>query len=69
MAHWQLGQKDIAREMLSAGDALAPKLQPGHEPVDIGEAWVAWLFARISLDEASTLIQSGSTTATNLDPK
>ena len=25
---------------------------------DLGESWIAWLFARISLDEASALIQS-----------
>jgi serine/threonine protein kinase/Tfp pilus assembly protein PilF len=69
MAHWQLGQKNIARTMLANGDTLAPNLLPGHEPVDIGESWVAWLFARISLDEAATLIQSGLTNGASLNQK
>ena len=56
MAHWQLGQKDEARTALAKGDALAPQAD------DLGESWVAWLMARISLDEATKLIQTGSTT-------
>jgi len=61
MAHWQLGEKDAARAMLAKGDALAPSIQPARQAVDLGDSWVAWLMARISLDEAATLIQSGST--------
>ena len=34
-----------------------PTISPGNHSVDLGNAWVAWLFARISLDEAMTLIQ------------
>ncbi len=60
MAHWQLGQKDKAREALAKGDALAPKFLPTSATDDLGESWVAWLMARISLDEATALIQSGS---------
>ncbi|HTL54058.1 MAG TPA: serine/threonine-protein kinase [Candidatus Limnocylindrales bacterium] len=56
MAHDQLGQKEIAREMLIKGEALAPSIPPGHDAEDIGESWVAWLIARISLDEAALLI-------------
>ena len=52
MAHWQLGQKDEARTALVRGDALAPRAD------DLGESWVAWLMARISLDEATTVIQN-----------
>jgi len=52
MAHWQLGQKDQALAALTNGDALA------HRAEDLGESWVAWLMARISLDEATTLIQN-----------
>ena len=33
---------------------------------DLGESWVAWLMARISLDEATTLINNGSTVDGNL---
>jgi eukaryotic-like serine/threonine-protein kinase len=65
MAHWQLGQKDAARAMLAKGDSLAPVFLPASDTRDIGESWVAWLFARISLDEATELIQSGSTTKSN----
>jgi hypothetical protein len=54
----------MARAMLAKGDALAPSM-PGHGGVDLGDSWVAWLFARISLDEATALIQSGSTTEHN----
>jgi tetratricopeptide (TPR) repeat protein len=57
MAHWQLGEKDAARVMLAKGDSLTPKISPTHETVDLGDPWVAWLEARISLDEAGQLIQ------------
>jgi tetratricopeptide (TPR) repeat protein len=59
MVYWQLGEKDEARAMLAKGDILAPSILPGHGDVDVGGSWVAWLFARISLDEANALIQSG----------
>jgi tetratricopeptide (TPR) repeat protein len=62
MAHWQLGQKEAARAMLARGDTLAPRISPAAGDVDLGDSWVAWLFARVSLDEATALIQSGSTT-------
>jgi eukaryotic-like serine/threonine-protein kinase len=65
MAHWQLGQKDEARAMLAKGDALAPGISSEPDGRDLGGSWVARLFARISLDEATALIQSGSTTANN----
>jgi hypothetical protein len=61
MAHWQLGQKDEARAALARGDALAPNISPEHDTEDLGESWVAWLMARISLDEAMELTQTGST--------
>jgi serine/threonine protein kinase/Flp pilus assembly protein TadD len=65
MAHWQLGEKETARAMLAKGDALAPSIQPGSREVDLGDSWVAWIMARISLDEAAALIQSGPTTNHN----
>jgi hypothetical protein len=65
MAQWQLGEKDIARAMLVKGDSLAPGFLSTSDTEDIGESWVAWLFARISLDEAAGLIQSKSTTDNN----
>ena len=65
MAQCQLGQKDRARTMLARGDALAPNILHTGEAGDLGDSWVAWLFSRISLDEATALIQSGSTTDKN----
>ncbi|MEJ0091746.1 MAG: tetratricopeptide repeat protein [Limisphaerales bacterium] len=65
MAHWQLGQKGAARAMLDKGNGLVPGILPGHDDEDIGGAWVAWLFARISLDEATALIRAGLTTDDN----
>jgi len=56
MAHWQLGQKGTARDMLGKGGTLAPDIASGSESADLGESWVAWLIARISLDEAAALI-------------
>src|SRR6266496_4265734 len=61
MAHWQLGQRDEARAAFAKGEALAPGLSPEKGDEDLGESWVAWLMARISLDEAARLIQDGST--------
>ncbi len=60
MARWQLGQERDARAAVADGDAAAPEFSLEHE--DLGDSWVAWLMARISLDEATKLIQTGSTT-------
>src|SRR5258706_9585541 len=49
MAQWQLGQKEKARALLADGDALAPRISSARETVDLGDSWVAWLFARILL--------------------
>src|SRR6266404_3540803 len=61
MAHWQLGQKDDAGRALAKGEALAPGISPESGVQDLGESWVAWLMARISLDEAAELMRTGST--------
>ena len=58
MAHWELGQSDEARAALAKGDALVPPIAPVNGVDDLGESWVAWLMARISLDEATRLIQA-----------
>jgi tetratricopeptide (TPR) repeat protein len=68
MAYWQLGQKVVARARLDTGDALAPVFTPGPD-ADLGASWIAWIMARISLDEATRLIRAGSTTEnTNTQP-
>jgi len=55
MANWQLGRQDAARAALASGNTFAPKR--ASENADLGESWVAWLIARVSLDEAAELIQ------------
>jgi len=62
MVHWKLGHKDVARAMLDKGDSLTPSILPSHQAVDLGDSWGAWLIARISLDEATALIQPASKT-------
>jgi tetratricopeptide (TPR) repeat protein len=57
MADWQLGEKDEARAMLAKGNELAPSVLPVSIAEDPSNAWLAWLFARIQLDEANALIQ------------
>ena len=58
MADWQLGKPDEARKMLAKGDELAPAIMPKSVAEDPQGAWIAWLYARIQLDEAGTLIQT-----------
>jgi tetratricopeptide (TPR) repeat protein len=65
MAHWRLEKKDEARAMLAKGATMAPPIMPLSIAEDAGNAWLAWLFARIQLDEATALIQPGSTTDGN----
>ena len=58
MACWRLGEKDMARAMLAAGEALAPDIMPRQAAEDPGNAWLGWLFARITLEEAAALIKT-----------
>lgn len=60
MADWKLGEQSKARSALAEGDALAPELLPENNSADLGESWVAWLIARISLDEATKLMPTAS---------
>ena len=56
MADWRLGKKDEARAMLARGEKLAPPVMPARVAQSPGNDWLAWLFARIQLDEAKALI-------------
>lgn len=58
MAYWQLGEKDEARAMLAKGNTLDPRTMPVSVAEDPGNAWLAWLYARIQLDEAVALVES-----------
>jgi serine/threonine protein kinase len=57
MADWQLGKKDEARAMLAKGNTLAPPLMPVSIAEDPTYPWLAWLYARIQLDEATALVE------------
>lgn len=58
MANWRLGKKDEARAQLKEGNRLAPPSMPRHIAENTSnEEWVAWLYARIQLDEATALIE------------
>ena len=56
MAQWRLGRQEAARVALAHGNELATNLSTRGSAVDLGDRWVAWLFARIALDEATALI-------------
>jgi serine/threonine protein kinase len=60
MAQWQLGKQEAARVALAQGNELAPVISSGAGATDLGESWVAWLFARIALDEAAALIKTSA---------
>ncbi len=66
MARWRLGEREAAREALAKGEELAPPIMPGRVVEDPGDAWRAWLFARVSLDEAAGMMQSDP--AANREP-
>ena len=52
------GHLNEAREMLKNGNALAPPLAENKHADLPGESWVGWVFARVTLDEATALIGS-----------
>ena len=64
MANWQLGKLAEARAMLAGGEVEAPRNMPASIAEDPGNAWQAWLFGRIQLQEAAALIQPKSQTPT-----
>ena len=60
MAHWQLGEKPEALAALAEGVPMAPIIVPVRDNEEIGDAWLAWVCARIALDEAAALIRPGA---------
>jgi serine/threonine protein kinase len=64
MADWRLGEKNEARTILALGNALAPRLSPTNNAVDLGDTWMDWNFARVALDEAGALIEPATTSPT-----
>ena len=57
MADWRLGDTAAAREALSKAETLAPKEIPPNVADETGDAWIAWLYTRVTLDEATKLMQ------------
>lgn len=57
MAHWQRGEAATARTLLDMGTQLAPPRMPDRVRNDPDRGWLAWVFARVSLNEASKLLQ------------
>ena len=51
-AQWKLGNKEAAAKSLAAGNQLVPSA--GTE--DLGNTWLAWVFVRIALEEAESLL-------------
>jgi len=60
MAKWRLGEKETAQAMLAKGNDIAPQIMPARDALDPGQSWFAWVFSRISLDEAAALFESNS---------
>lgn len=60
MAYWKMDRREEAQGMLAKGNLLAPREMPARVAEDTSDSWLAWLYARVQLDEASALIQSGS---------
>jgi tetratricopeptide (TPR) repeat protein len=65
MAYWKLEKKEEARAMLAKGNLLAPREMPARVAEYPGDAWLAWLYARIQLDEATALVNDGSPIESN----
>jgi eukaryotic-like serine/threonine-protein kinase len=65
MAYWRLGKKEEAQGMLAKGETLCPRIMPLSIAEERGNGWTVWLFARVSLDEATDLIQPGVTNDVN----
>ncbi|MCC7373989.1 MAG: serine/threonine protein kinase [Verrucomicrobiales bacterium] len=58
MASWRLGDQDTARALLARGQAIAPPSLPQREREDPDRAWFAWIFSKITLEEAAALVTS-----------
>jgi serine/threonine protein kinase len=65
MANWRLGNTAEARQALASAAALAPEEIPPKLADNPDDSWVAWLYTRVTLDEASKLIQSAQVRTDN----
>jgi len=68
LAYWGLEKKEEARAMLAKGNQWAPRILPTGIAEEPGSGWLAWLYARIQLDEASALIHPASAADNNSTP-
>jgi eukaryotic-like serine/threonine-protein kinase len=60
MAHWKRGENVAATALLAGGKSLVAD-DSGSLSSDLGPKWLAWIFARIALEEAVSLIESPQT--------
>jgi eukaryotic-like serine/threonine-protein kinase len=60
MAQGKLREWDAARVSLTNGNELAPS-DSNSPSLDLGNSWLAWVCARLALDEATALIQPSQT--------
>jgi tetratricopeptide (TPR) repeat protein len=58
MANWQLGRPADSRALLLKGEASAPDIAFERGMVNFSGPWVAWLIARVAIDEAKALTHS-----------
>ncbi len=56
MAQWKLGDRVQAQAMLEQGNRMSRESSPTRLSNDASEAWLGWMLARISLDEAELMI-------------
>ncbi len=56
MALWKHGDGEGARQAFARAGELTPREMPQALAERPGEDWLAWLFARVSLDEAAALM-------------
>ena len=47
----------MRRRLVANGNALAPSLETKRQTQGRADSWLAWIFARVSLDEAAALLQ------------
>jgi hypothetical protein len=66
--NWLFPRAPLGFEGLAKGNTLATHILPEPSAEDLGESWVAWLMARISLAEAAELVQPGSSINGNSSP-
>jgi tetratricopeptide (TPR) repeat protein len=69
LAEWRLENTEQAREALAVDEKLAPREMPTAVAHDPGTAWLSWLFARIQLTEAESLMNHSTPAVNESNPQ